>query len=167
MEIGFNRAAALKNRSPPIEDDQIILNIDFNQPFVPEDRSEQKTESGMAFDCDLNRSIWHPRNFQLRRFESCNNQKNMTPPNNHLKLFQKKIASLIGAQRKSVAELERIRKNGELIQPAVIIDFDKASKEWRTGKMRVGQNMFYLCGQITKRGTPCKRFRDKCWYHPK
>uniref|UniRef100_A0A6C0CAS2 Uncharacterized protein n=1 Tax=viral metagenome TaxID=1070528 RepID=A0A6C0CAS2_9ZZZZ len=56
---------------------------------------------------------------------------------------------------------ERIRK----INRSVLINFEKASEEWRKNKVKIGQNMHYLCGKPTQRGTPCCRLRDCCRYH--
>jgi len=44
------------------------------------------------------------------------------------------------------------------IELKIIIDFDEASKVWRTNKKSIGNGCFkYVCNQITKSGKPCDR----------
>jgi hypothetical protein len=39
----------------------------------------------------------------------------------------------------------------------VEIDFDEASAAWRKNKKPMGQGCYtYICGHITKQGTPCQ-----------
>ena len=52
----------------------------------------------------------------------------------------------------------------------VNIDFDHASKEWNKNKKRCGNGTYcYVCGEETKRGTPCQKIRthgtNKCHIH--
>jgi hypothetical protein len=93
---------------------------------------------------------------------------------------QQKIKIVVLPKRQSVMDLEHLNRNVIYRAPvqvkqtkktnaskprSVAIDFDKASEEWRKNKKKIGQDMYYLCGYVTKRGTPCTRLRTSCHYH--
>jgi len=49
----------------------------------------------------------------------------------------------------------------------VHIDFDGASKAWKMNKKSIGNGSYrYICGRITKKGTPCQR-NANCHIHKK
>ena len=53
-------------------------------------------------------------------------------------------------------------------QYIVNIDFDSASKAWLQNKKRSGEGYYtYICGHLTKKGTPCnkKPMKNKNYCH--
>ena len=68
--------------------------------------------------------------------------------------------------------LTRIKKNPSIdrIEYDVNIDFDEASREWRSNKLSMDNGHFkYICGEITKTGSKCnnklKKDCNKCHIH--